>query len=96
LKSAQIDAARGAGLRFICGRNRVGGTAEMGPLNRSFGAYTVVRLTSQYGEPDGAADYYRINLYPGRVETPPRQVPELDLAAGLQRPLGSVAPSAPS
>ncbi len=87
LKSAQIDAAREAGFRFICGRNRVGGTDEMAPLNQSFGAYTVCRLTKQYGG-GGEADYYRLPLYPGRVLASARSGLGVDLAGGLQRPLG--------
>ncbi len=87
LKSAQVDAARQAGFEFICGRNRVGGTAEMGPLNRSFGAYTVRRLVGQYGG-EGETDYYRLPLFPGRVEATGRPVTGVDLAGGIQRPMG--------
>jgi GNAT superfamily N-acetyltransferase len=90
LKAAQYDAARAAGKRFICGRNKVGGTTEMGPLNASMGAYVVTRLGAQYGEPDGETDYYRINLFPGAVTVPSIVDADgvTDLAHGVQRPLG--------
>jgi acetylornithine/succinyldiaminopimelate/putrescine aminotransferase/GNAT superfamily N-acetyltransferase len=89
LKSAQFDGARSAGFRFICGRNRVGGTHEMAPLNASLGAYTVARLGAQYGEPDGETDYYRLSLYPGRVDAKAGVDEGIDLAGGLQRPMGN-------
>ena len=92
LKAAQIDAARHAGYRFICGRNRVGGTQEMAPLNRSFGAYTVARLDGQYGG-EGQADYYRLPLHPGAVAAAARSAQGGIFASGLQRPLGDAPAS---
>jgi acyl-CoA reductase-like NAD-dependent aldehyde dehydrogenase/4-aminobutyrate aminotransferase-like enzyme/GNAT superfamily N-acetyltransferase len=65
LKTAQIEAARAlktdAGApryRWITGRNREGHTAAMSRINDALGAFTVTRLTQQYGE-DGVARYYR-------------------------------------
>ena len=89
LKVAQLNAAYEAGFDWIVGRNRVGGTREMGPLNRSLGAHLVQRLDNQYGEPEGQSDYYRIPIRPGAISIPDGdEFDGIDLAHGLQRPLG--------
>ncbi len=94
LKSAQLDAAYQAGFDWVVGRNRVGGTREMAPLNRSVGAHLVQRLDGQYGEPEGQSDYYRIPLRPGAIEIPETSdFDGIDLAHGLQRPLGPRPPT---
>ncbi len=65
LKTAQIEAARALKThggapryRWITGRNREGFAAAMSRINDALGAFTVARLTQQYGE-DGVARYYR-------------------------------------
>jgi acyl-CoA reductase-like NAD-dependent aldehyde dehydrogenase/4-aminobutyrate aminotransferase-like enzyme/ribosomal protein S18 acetylase RimI-like enzyme len=50
--------------RYVSSRNRVGRTAEMTHLNRTFGAHVVSVLTGQYEDPEGQAIYYRIPLGP--------------------------------
>jgi acyl-CoA reductase-like NAD-dependent aldehyde dehydrogenase/GNAT superfamily N-acetyltransferase len=50
--------------RYVSSRNRVGRTAEMTHLNRTFGAHVVTVLTGQYEDPEGQAIYYRIPLGP--------------------------------
>lgn len=87
LKRAQVQWAKVHGFSYISGRNRVGKTDVMVALNRSFGAFPVVRLTHQY-EGNAQADYYRIPLV---APPPPRHLPDegtLDLASGLQQPFG--------
>lgn len=89
LKRAQVQWAKVQGFSYISGRNRIGATDAMSALNRSFGAYSVVKLTHQY-EGNAQADYYRIPL----VAPPPPEAPDpegtLDLASGLQQPFGPV------
>jgi len=89
LKRAQIRWAREQGYRFVSGRNRVGATQSMAALNRSFGAFQIMRLNRQY-EGDAQADYYRIPL--GAPANPPAcsQATEqrVDLASGVQQPFG--------
>ncbi len=87
LKLAQLQWAREQGFSYVTGRNRVGSTDAMMALNRSLGAYPVVRLEHQYGG-EAQADYYRIAL------TPPAPPPVLlgrrpfELASGIQQPFG--------
>ncbi|MCA9580174.1 MAG: aldehyde dehydrogenase family protein [Myxococcales bacterium] len=64
LAAARKDAAGTARFDFVSGRNRVGATAAMERINRSYGAYTVQHLRGQYGDPEGEALYYRIPLRP--------------------------------
>ncbi|MCB9733520.1 MAG: aldehyde dehydrogenase family protein [Deltaproteobacteria bacterium] len=101
LKEAQIAWAmqhrrRDGSLRyhFVVGRNRVGLTARMRWLNGQFGAVRVQRYLGQYGDPSGAADYYRINLLSPRLPPGARLRPQpprvLDLDPGLERRLGDV------
>lgn len=87
LKRAQVIWAKEHGFSYISGRNRVGATDAMAALNKSYGAYPVVRLTHQY-EGNALADYYRIPLVPPPPPRPHAGEPSLDLASGLQQPFG--------
>jgi 4-aminobutyrate aminotransferase-like enzyme/GNAT superfamily N-acetyltransferase len=89
LKRAQVQWAKVQGFSYISGRNRIGTTDAMSALNRSFGAYSVVRLTHQY-EGNALADYYRIPLNAPPAPRPPADEGTLDLASGLQQPFGAV------
>jgi len=102
LKQAQLDHVRqmkGTDGKprydYLCGRNRVGFTAEMGAVNRNFGAYTVTVYDHQYGEDDGKALYYRIPLH-GPIRKLKRPVTKndvLDWSSPIQAPFGA-APKA--
>lgn len=87
LKEGQLAWAREQGFSFVTGRNRVGATQAMERLNRSLGAYVVVRMENQY-EGDAQADYYRIPLRPPARSELDRAEDELDLASGMQSPFG--------
>ncbi|MFZ6183063.1 aminotransferase class III-fold pyridoxal phosphate-dependent enzyme [Nannocystis pusilla] len=87
LKRAQVQWAKVHGFSFVSGRNRVGTTDAMASLNRSYGAFPVVRLTHQY-EGNALADYYRIPLVPPPAPKTPPDEGILDLASGLQQPFG--------
>ncbi|MCY1058181.1 aminotransferase class III-fold pyridoxal phosphate-dependent enzyme [Nannocystis sp. SCPEA4] len=87
LKRAQVQWAKVHGFSYISGRNRVGTTDAMAALNRSYGAFPVVRLTHQY-EGNALADYYRIPLVPPPAPRAPADEGILDLASGLQQPFG--------
>lgn len=85
LKHRQVEWAAANGFKFMTGRNRVGHTTEMVSLNRSFGSYLLYRLKGVYSD-GGDTDYYRIPLQAPEL---PRVEPNpLDLASGLQAPLG--------
>lgn len=73
---------------FVSGRNRVGFTDAMQRINRMFGAHEVVTLRNQYGDPNGAALYYRIPLGPLRPEQPSSSpwAMDFDLAGTLGAP----------
>ncbi|MDC0718970.1 aminotransferase class III-fold pyridoxal phosphate-dependent enzyme [Nannocystis bainbridge] len=88
LKRAQVQWAKVHGFSYVSGRNRVGTTDAMAGLNRSYGAFPVVRLTHQY-EGNALADYYRIPLVPPPVPRAPNDEGILDLASGLQQPFGA-------
>ncbi|HEY8375661.1 MAG TPA: aminotransferase class III-fold pyridoxal phosphate-dependent enzyme, partial [Nannocystis sp.] len=87
LKRAQVQWAKVHGFSYISGRNRVGATDAMAALNRSYGAFHVVRLDHQY-EGNAQADYYRIPLIPPPAPRPVADEGTLDLAGGLQQPFG--------
>lgn len=108
LKEAQLRVAAArkndAGeprFRYASSRNRVGHTASMAHLNRSFGAHTVCVMTGgQYNDPEGQAVYYRIPLgamAPDAAITTSHTVSHTvdtahrsgswDVARGLSRPL---------
>lgn len=80
---------------FMTGRNRVGETPGIQRINERFGAWKVSLHTGQYGEPDGAALYYRIPLgaprLPAVPEPPKPAVPSLDFASGLSAMFGDSA-----
>jgi len=73
--------------RFVSSRNRVGRTASMRHLNRSFGAHTVFVLTGQYEDPEGQAIYSRVPLPPFAPAPSPAQGDLVDLSDGISRPL---------
>jgi len=76
---------------YLCGRNRVGFTAEMGTVNRMFGAYTVTVYDNQYGEGSGGkALYYRIPLRAPLLRLgKPKKTSLLDWSSPIQAPFGN-------
>jgi hypothetical protein len=79
--------AQERGFAYISGRNRVGATDAMAAINKSFGAFNVMRLTHQY-EGHAFADYYRIPL--GPPPPPPRPAARrLRLRASSSRSAGA-------
>lgn len=64
LKAYQLDAARGAGYRFVAGRNRVGYADTMWAINRALGAVEIVYLENDYPDDRTPNDcrYYHIDL----------------------------------
>ncbi len=102
LKEAMLRAAAecrcadgGQRYRHCSGRNRVGAAEAMWRLNRSLGAYEVVRVRGAYDDdPASEARYYRMPLGPYRVDpVEPNDVHDagtdtvIDVASGVERPL---------
>ncbi|MCB9709371.1 MAG: aminotransferase class III-fold pyridoxal phosphate-dependent enzyme [Myxococcales bacterium] len=75
---------------FQTGRNRIGRTPRVSDLNQSLGAYEVLRLKAQYGDPAAEASYYRIHLRGFGIQ-PSQSDPNVagKLSGGLSRPLMS-------
>lgn len=89
LKKAQIDHVRAMGrFEYLCGRNRIGFTSEMGAINRLLGAYTVKVYDNQYGDENGSALYYRVPLNAKRTIAKPRPANVLDWSNPIQAPFG--------
>jgi len=96
LKTAQIETARAlkthAGApryRWITGRNREGHTAAMSRINDALGAFTVARLTKQYGV-DAVARYYRLAITTVRADAVPSAESEtIDCATSLTAPFAA-------
>ncbi|MEZ4452789.1 MAG: aminotransferase class III-fold pyridoxal phosphate-dependent enzyme [Nannocystaceae bacterium] len=88
LKRAQTGWARERGYHYLSGCNRVGAAGPMSALNASLGAFPIARLDRQY-EGDAQADYYRIPLQaPADPPVNPGTAGRVDLASGIQQPLG--------
>mgnify|MGYP001942629523 CR=1 FL=1 len=78
--------------RYVCGRNRVGYTDAMMGLNTIHHAHAVEWLDGQYGDPEGAAYYYRqpvrqAGADPDNAKAAPAV--GVNLASGIARPFGA-------
>jgi acyl-CoA reductase-like NAD-dependent aldehyde dehydrogenase/4-aminobutyrate aminotransferase-like enzyme/GNAT superfamily N-acetyltransferase len=96
LKKAQIDHVRAlkrsdgsSRYDYLCGRNRIGFTSEMGAINRLFGAHTVKIYDRQYDDDNGRALYYRVNLRGPKLKLTKPERTTLDWSSSIQSPFGN-------